>query len=133
MRPIRAGVPQGSTLCPLHYSVANSLRNILPRLQRAIDKLTQWLRLWRIDVNPEKLAPIYFDYSLHKVQYPDASERSFDIANSHPNPLLVSAVSYESPPSHHFCRKSWNVLINPPDDLTVEVEKLLELNKMAID
>ncbi|GBP32052.1 Probable RNA-directed DNA polymerase from transposon BS [Eumeta japonica] len=63
----------------------------------------------------------------------DASERFFNIANSHPNPLLVSAVSYEPPPSYHFCRRPRNVLLDPPDDLTVEVEKLIEVNKMAID
>ncbi|GBO99197.1 Probable RNA-directed DNA polymerase from transposon BS [Eumeta japonica] len=74
VRPIRAAVPQGSTLSPLLYSAyvndilrpktgvqlalfaddialylrSNCLRDILPRLQRAIDELTQWLRLWRI-------------------------------------------------------------------------------------
>ncbi|GBP10090.1 Probable RNA-directed DNA polymerase from transposon X-element [Eumeta japonica] len=63
----------------------------------------------------------------------DASERFFDIANSHPNPLLVSAVSYEPPPPHHFCRRSRNVLLDLPDDLTVEMEKLVEVNKMVID
>ncbi|GBP60247.1 Probable RNA-directed DNA polymerase from transposon BS [Eumeta japonica] len=63
----------------------------------------------------------------------DASERFFDIASSHPNPLLVAPVSYEPPLLHHFCRRPRNVLIDPADDLTVEVEKLLELNKMAID
>ncbi|GBP88606.1 Vascular endothelial growth factor receptor 1 [Eumeta japonica] len=57
----------------------------------------------------------------------DASERFFNIAYSHPNPLLVLAVSYEPPPSHHFCRRPRNVLIDPPDDLIVEVEKLIEL------
>ncbi|GBP44055.1 Probable RNA-directed DNA polymerase from transposon BS [Eumeta japonica] len=71
VRPIRAGVLQGSTLSPLLYSAyindiprpktgvqlalfaddtalflrSNCLRNILPRLQRAIDELTQWHRL----------------------------------------------------------------------------------------
>ncbi|GBP87164.1 Probable RNA-directed DNA polymerase from transposon BS [Eumeta japonica] len=63
----------------------------------------------------------------------DASERFFDIANSHPNPLLVSAVSYEPPPPQHFCRRPRNVLIDPPDELTAEVEKLIEVNKMAIE
>ncbi|GBP26857.1 hypothetical protein EVAR_16437_1 [Eumeta japonica] len=63
----------------------------------------------------------------------DASERFFDVASSHPNPLLVSTVSYEPPPPHHLCRRPRNVLLDPPDDLTVEVEKLLELNKMSID
>ncbi|GBP67580.1 Probable RNA-directed DNA polymerase from transposon X-element [Eumeta japonica] len=62
----------------------------------------------------------------------DTSERFFDVASSHPNPLLVSAVSYEPPPPHHFCRRPRSVLLDPPDDLTVEVEKLLEVNKMAI-
>ncbi|GBP82027.1 hypothetical protein EVAR_52231_1 [Eumeta japonica] len=60
-------------------------------------------------------------------------ERFFDIANSHPNPLLVSAVSYEPPPPQHFCRRPRNVLIDPPDELTAEVEKLIEVNKMAIE
>ncbi|GBP83573.1 RNA-directed DNA polymerase from mobile element jockey [Eumeta japonica] len=96
MRPIRAGVPQGSTLSPLLYSAyvndiprpstgvqlalfvddtalylrSNYIGNILPKLQRAIDELTQWLRLWRIDVNSDKLASIYFDYSPKTLQFP---------------------------------------------------------------
>ncbi|GBP69987.1 Probable RNA-directed DNA polymerase from transposon BS [Eumeta japonica] len=49
----------------------------------------------------------------------DASERFFDIANSHQNPLLVEAVSYEPPPPNHFCRRPRNVLLDPPDDLTI--------------
>ncbi|GBP10092.1 Probable RNA-directed DNA polymerase from transposon BS [Eumeta japonica] len=86
---IRAGVPQGSTFSLLLYSAyvndiprpntnvqlalfaddtalflkSNCLRNILPLLQRTIDELTQWLRFWRKEVNPEKTASIYFDYS----------------------------------------------------------------------
>ncbi|GBP26331.1 Probable RNA-directed DNA polymerase from transposon X-element [Eumeta japonica] len=41
----------------------------------------------------------------------DASERFFDIASSHPNPLIASAVSYEPPTPHHFCRRPRNILI----------------------
>ncbi|GBP95915.1 Probable RNA-directed DNA polymerase from transposon X-element [Eumeta japonica] len=63
----------------------------------------------------------------------DASERLFDIASNHPNPLLVEAVSYEPPPPYHFCRRPRSVLIDPPDELTIEVEKLIELNKMVTD
>ncbi|GBP67630.1 Probable RNA-directed DNA polymerase from transposon BS [Eumeta japonica] len=87
-RVIRAGVPQGSALSPLLYSAyTNDIprptsgvqlalfvddtalyyksrnRTTLPtirRLQRAIDELGQWFRLWRIDVNPENSAAIQF-------------------------------------------------------------------------
>ncbi|GBP67591.1 RNA-directed DNA polymerase from mobile element jockey [Eumeta japonica] len=48
----------------LYYKSRN--RTTLPtirRLQRAIDELGQWFRLWRIDVNPEKSAAIQFKYS----------------------------------------------------------------------
>ncbi|GBP40859.1 RNA-directed DNA polymerase from mobile element jockey [Eumeta japonica] len=52
------------------YLRSNNIGNILSRLQRSIDELTQWLRLWRIDVTLEKSASIYFNYSTHKVQFP---------------------------------------------------------------
>ncbi|GBP32094.1 RNA-directed DNA polymerase from mobile element jockey [Eumeta japonica] len=88
-RLIRAGVPQGSA-SPLLYSaytndiprptsgVQLALSQTTPRfitrvgiepppyirrLQRAIDELDQWFRLWRIDVNPDKSAAIQFKYS----------------------------------------------------------------------
>ncbi|GBP37541.1 hypothetical protein EVAR_28794_1 [Eumeta japonica] len=59
--------------------------------------------------------------------------RFFNITSSHPNPLLVSAVSYEPPTPHHFCRRSRNILSGSLDDLTVEVKNLIEVNKMAIN
>ncbi|GBP47501.1 hypothetical protein EVAR_30589_1 [Eumeta japonica] len=61
----------------------------------------------------------------------DASENFFDIATIRPNPLLVLAISYEPPPSHHFCRRPRNILSDPHDDLTVELEKFLEVNRMG--
>ncbi|GBP32504.1 Probable RNA-directed DNA polymerase from transposon BS [Eumeta japonica] len=88
-RPIRAGVLQGSTLSPLLYSSytndiprpqtgvqlalfadesalylsGSNFCQITPRLQKAIDKLTRWFQTWRIEVNPEKSAAIFFNYS----------------------------------------------------------------------
>ncbi|GBP40626.1 hypothetical protein EVAR_41706_1 [Eumeta japonica] len=55
----------------------------------------------------------------------DASERFFDVSSSRPNSLLVSAVTYEPPPPHHICRRPRSVLLDPPDDLTVEVINLV--------
>ncbi|GBP64763.1 Probable RNA-directed DNA polymerase from transposon X-element [Eumeta japonica] len=51
----------------------------------------------------------------------DASKRFFDIAGSHPNVLLCSAVDYEQPHRHHFIRRPRNVLTDPPDDLIAAV------------
>ncbi|GBP81658.1 Probable RNA-directed DNA polymerase from transposon X-element [Eumeta japonica] len=36
----------------------------------------------------------------------DASKRFFDMAQNHPNPLIVSAATYEPPPAHHFFKKT---------------------------
>ncbi|GBP34907.1 Probable RNA-directed DNA polymerase from transposon X-element [Eumeta japonica] len=57
----------------------------------------------------------------------DASKRFFDIAGSHPNALLSAAV-YQPPPPTHFIRRPRNVLIDPPDALTVAVDSLNDVN-----
>ncbi|GBP72725.1 hypothetical protein EVAR_43461_1 [Eumeta japonica] len=82
-----------------------------------------------------KNSELHWDLELSTISkfMEDASERFFDIVSSHPNPLIISAVSYEPPPPHHFCRRLQNILSDPPDDLTVEVEKLIEANRMATD
>ncbi|GBP45265.1 hypothetical protein EVAR_29013_1 [Eumeta japonica] len=58
----------------------------------------------------------------------DASKRFFDIAGSHPNALLRSAVDYEPPHRHHFIRRPRNVNTDPPDALTAAVDSLMEVN-----
>ncbi|GBP11871.1 Probable RNA-directed DNA polymerase from transposon BS [Eumeta japonica] len=63
----------------------------------------------------------------------DASKRFFDMAQNYPSPLIVSAVTYEPPPAHHFLKRPRNVLSDPPDALTSEVEKLAEAKSMQID
>ncbi|GBP95100.1 RNA-directed DNA polymerase from mobile element jockey [Eumeta japonica] len=94
-RLIRAGVPQGSALSPLLYSAytndiprptsgvqlalfaddtalfyRNRYRDVAAsRLQRAIDELGQWFRLWRIEVNPEKSAAIQFKYRKRRSKF----------------------------------------------------------------
>ncbi|GBP61342.1 Probable RNA-directed DNA polymerase from transposon X-element [Eumeta japonica] len=277
-RTLKTGVPQGSTLTTLLYSAyvndipqpsngvelalfaddtalylrGSSFRNTTSRLQRIIDELTRWLRLWRIKLNPDKSAAIRFNYSKHKKKFTvphnaptlridnapipwqhnykylgvtlnkhlhfqdhvahvskltkfyqsclygmigrkskmslrnkrslylmciapvttyacpvfahaapsiikklqkiqnkfcrqatdahwcvknsvlhgdlelptiykfkkDASKRFFDMAQNHPNPLIVSAATYEPPPVHHYLKRPWNVLSDPPDALT---------------
>ncbi|GBP37379.1 Probable RNA-directed DNA polymerase from transposon X-element [Eumeta japonica] len=58
----------------------------------------------------------------------DPSKRFFDIAGSHPNAPLRSAVDYEVPRRHHFIRRARNVHTDPPDALTAAVNSLMEDN-----
>ncbi|GBP66405.1 hypothetical protein EVAR_88515_1 [Eumeta japonica] len=59
----------------------------------------------------------------------EMSKKIFDIVVNHPNSLLKSAVSYEASPPNHFTLRPRNVLSDPPDKLTSEVERLIEINK----
>ncbi|GBP91455.1 RNA-directed DNA polymerase from mobile element jockey [Eumeta japonica] len=45
------------------YLCGNNFYKIPPCLQKAIDGLTRWFQTWRIEVNPEKSAAIFFNYS----------------------------------------------------------------------
>ncbi|GBP77066.1 Probable RNA-directed DNA polymerase from transposon X-element [Eumeta japonica] len=58
----------------------------------------------------------------------DVFKRFFDIAGSHSDALLRSAVNYEPPHRHHFIRRPRNVLTDPPDALTAAVDSLMEVN-----
>ncbi|GBP07921.1 hypothetical protein EVAR_78075_1 [Eumeta japonica] len=112
------------------YMRGKTAKSIRPYLQKAIDELVRWFQTWRIEVNPDKSAAIYFKISkvLHRDSelltiskyMKDASQRFFSIAEMHPNPLLSAAVSYEAPPSNHFMHRPQNALTDPPDVLTAE-------------
>lgn len=90
-RPIRAGVPQGSCLSPLLFTLFTSDiprthqveialfaddtalytsdRNparVRIRLQKALTELSSWFRKWRIEVNPTKSAAVYFSNKFRK-------------------------------------------------------------------
>ncbi|GBP64421.1 hypothetical protein EVAR_19873_1 [Eumeta japonica] len=139
MRPIKAGVLQGSTLSPLLYSAyVNDTPQSSTGVQLAlfIDDTALYLRpimtyassvfahvqsdiLYDLQVVQNKFcrraadALSYVENSvLHRdLELPtiskfmkDETERFFDIASSHPNPFLVSAVSYEPPSPHHLYR-----------------------------
>lgn len=83
--PIRAGVPQGSVISPLIFTLFTSdipkdrkaqlalfaddtaiyhtgsgQDSIARTLQTAVDRLGKWFRKWRIEVNPDKSQAVFF-------------------------------------------------------------------------
>ncbi|GBP55066.1 hypothetical protein EVAR_46362_1 [Eumeta japonica] len=62
----------------------------------------------------------------------DASEHFFSIAESHSNPLLSAAASYEAPPPYHFIRRPQNIIIDPPEETLIARNRLLKKENMRI-
>ncbi|GBP89511.1 hypothetical protein EVAR_52561_1 [Eumeta japonica] len=85
----------------LHFTYA-AIIDTTPRLQRAIDELTRWLRLWRIK-------------TLQSVRYGSNHQPAYSVGR-----YLRAAAGTP------FLRRPRNVLSDPPDALTSEVEKLAE-------
>ncbi|GBP06511.1 hypothetical protein EVAR_4631_1 [Eumeta japonica] len=63
----------------------------------------------------------------------DATERFFLIAKFHLNPFLTAAASYEAPPPCHFIRRPRNIITDPPDVFSAEVERLLSRLDIKMD
>ncbi|GBP80808.1 hypothetical protein EVAR_47294_1 [Eumeta japonica] len=115
------------------------LRNcyFLPIWKEAESSLTpsrnQWMgsKLFRINsVGRLRIHTFAGDLELPTIAkyMKDASKRFFDIAGSHPNALLRSAVNYEPPYRHNFIRRPRNVLTYLPDARTAAVDILMEVN-----
>ncbi|KAK9869117.1 hypothetical protein WA026_002875 [Henosepilachna vigintioctopunctata] len=90
-RMMEAGLPQGSVLSPILYSLftrdvpktqgtnlalfaddtaifarANQPNTVTRRLKQAIDNLQEWLATWRITVNPEKSKALFLSKRKHR-------------------------------------------------------------------
>ncbi|GBP76612.1 Probable RNA-directed DNA polymerase from transposon X-element [Eumeta japonica] len=115
--------------CPVF---AHAAPNIIKKLQKIQNKFCRQVTdaHWCV-----KNSVLHGDSELPTINkfMKDASKRFFDMAQNHPNPLIVSAATYEPPPAHHFLRRPRNVLLDPLDALTSEVEKLAEAKSMQID
>ncbi|GBP87026.1 hypothetical protein EVAR_63988_1 [Eumeta japonica] len=153
VRTIRAGVPQGSTLSPLLYSadltisrdrqqtsssrfprmtqhsfyVPIATGTFFPRLQRAINKLTQWLRLWRIEnhavvnlVAARKWAGLTRTENRREAAVSAVSFCSVNSSSSGPLPIYRPSTSlYQTSPLHQPLPSSISQLFPPSAILSV--------------
>ncbi|GBP92924.1 RNA-directed DNA polymerase from mobile element jockey [Eumeta japonica] len=129
-RMIRAGVPQGSALCPLLYSVytndiprspsgvqlalfaddtalylrGQTERSICPHLQKAIEELARWFQIWRIEVNAEKSAAISFIY--REGRSPEVVARGTPSLRINNAPIPWTVLTYASPVFAHAAPKT---------------------------
>ncbi|GBP10494.1 hypothetical protein EVAR_102449_1 [Eumeta japonica] len=84
-------------------------------------------RAWRTLVRPER--------SSRDLELPTISKYMQDMSKSSSTQLLTIPTHYykqpypTSLPPHHFIRRPRNVLSDPPDELTAEVERLTNINK----
>ncbi|GBP60563.1 hypothetical protein EVAR_97823_1 [Eumeta japonica] len=58
-------------------------------------------------------------------------KKFFDMASNDPSPLLVSAVSKESPLPITLLKGQGKVLSDPPDNLTAELESYQQLDALS--
>ncbi|GBP22157.1 Probable RNA-directed DNA polymerase from transposon X-element [Eumeta japonica] len=117
--------PVMTNTCPVF---ARAAPNIIKKLQKIQNKFCRQATdaHWCV-----KNSVLHGDLELPTINkfMKDASKRFFDMAQNHPNPLIMSAATYEPPPAHHFLRRPRNILSDPPDALTSEVEKLADIGQ----
>ncbi|GBP16309.1 Probable RNA-directed DNA polymerase from transposon X-element [Eumeta japonica] len=76
-------IPNEQTLLHPQFSSNSLLASSPPRPQKTTDELTRWFQTWRIEVNPEKSAAIFFNYSkIKKKEVVPYNSPTFPIYNS---------------------------------------------------